>query len=94
MKKSVKITSTGVDGLRPSTSRKAQSGQRRPLENLSLVDVNGQWSTVNDYKRKRQPSTVDVDQTELFMVDGRRQPDGFITPIKLRTSPKFFMFYA
>ena len=44
MKKSVKRTSTGVDGRRPSTrtstSRKAQSGRRRP----STVDVDRQRS--------------------------------------------------
>ena len=97
--KSVKRTSTGVNGRRPSTSRKAQSVRRRPLENLSLVDVYKRWL-----------STIDVDKTELFcrrrpwkaqsgwrrrstrrgflLVDGWRQADSFITPLKMSGETK------
>ena len=39
-----KVSKKDVDGRQPSLSRKAQSGLCRPLENLSLVDVDGQRS--------------------------------------------------
>ena len=36
-----RVSKKDIDGRGPSTSRKAQSGRRQPLENLSIVNVDG-----------------------------------------------------
>ena len=83
-------TSTSVDSVDCWPGRKAQDGRCRPVENLSLVNVN-QWKTSVE-----NLSLVDVDHENLsnlslVLVDvdhwafhGRRQADVFITPLNVQ----------